>query len=148
MRDELEDKMRNLLAKASVVAEAPSANIDAEKTSSGKAGSVILHRDGRSLYDRMRTRFAGAHGDHAAEKAIEWAEAALDEARRGAELAAPLFGSMAWKRKVAADVRAADTRKEVGVIARLAEISAATAYRWAKMYPADYGDRDDEAEAA
>lgn len=140
---ELEAKMRDLLAKASVIPEAPAASVDSEKTSGGKAESKVLSMRGDvSLHDQFAKSFRNCKTDRDRRLAVEWAEKALDEARRGTELDEPLMGTMAWKRQVAAKVRAASTRKEVGEIARVAEISAATAYRWAKHYPAVYGERD------
>lgn len=148
-RRDLVDRMRDLLAKASVIQEAPAVQMDSEKTSGGKAGSAVLSLRGNvSLHDQFAKSFRNCKTDRDAELAIEWAESALDEARRGAETDEPLMGTLAWKRKVAAKTRAAKTRKEVGEIARVAEISAATAYRWAKLYAVDYGERDDEVEAA
>jgi hypothetical protein len=141
--------MLDLLAKASVIPEAPAAGVDSEKTSHGKAESKVLSMRGDvALRDQFEKAFRNCKTDRDRELAIEWAEDALDAARRGAELEEPLMGSMQWKRKVAATVRAAANRKEVGEIARVAEISAATAYRWAKEFPAVYGERHDEAEAA
>lgn len=141
-RRDLVDRMRDLLAKASVIQEAPAAGVDSEKTTSSKAGSAILQLYGVSLHDQFAKAFRNCKTDRDAKLAIEWAEEALDAARRGAELDEPLMGTMAWKRRVAAQVRAASTRKEVGEIARVAEISAATAYRWAKLYADTYGERD------
>jgi hypothetical protein len=70
----LEAKMHDLLAKASVVAEAPAAKIDSEKTSSGKSGSKILHSAGLTMHERMATRFAKVETDEEAESAIAWAD--------------------------------------------------------------------------
>jgi hypothetical protein len=141
-REQLQ-RMFDLLAKASVIPEAPAASVDAEKTSGGKAESAVLSMRGNvSLRDQFAKSFRNCKTERDADLAIEWAETALTEARRGAELDEPLMGTMAWKRKVAARVRAASNRKEVGEIARVAEISAATAYRWAKAYGEVYGERD------
>ncbi len=74
----LKAKMRDLLAKASIVAEASAATIDSEKTTGSKAGSKILYSDGPSMQERMAARFARAETDREAERAIAWAKNMLE----------------------------------------------------------------------
>jgi len=128
--------MRDLLAKASVIPEASAASIDSEKTSSGKAGSVILSMRDTSLHDQFARVFRRCETDGDCEWAVEWAEKALEGARRPPQpekgMAEP--GSLPWKREIAAAVDAAKSGSEVKDIARRFSISRATAYRYAAQH--------------
>lgn len=77
----LEQRMKDLLAEASVIAEASAAGLN-EKTSSGKAGTKEPTIAGPSTYDQVRRRFSAAQSDREREEAIEWAEALIANLKR------------------------------------------------------------------
>lgn len=135
-REDLEARMRDLLAKASVIPEAPAATLDSEKTTGSKAGSAILAMRDTSLHDQFAKAFRNCQTDGDRVRAIEWAEKALEGARRPPQpekgMAEP--GSLAWKREIAAAVDAAKSGSEVKEIARRFSISRATAYNYRRQY--------------
>lgn len=77
----LEDKMRDLLAEASVVAEAK-ASAMSQPTSHGKPGSAILASEGPSLYDRLERRFMACATDAEKQAAVDWATDEVKKAKR------------------------------------------------------------------
>lgn len=77
----LEDKMSDLLAEASVIAEASAAGLS-EKTSSGKAGSRAPTTSGSSTYDQIKARFDSCKTDRQRQDAILWAKARIKSIKR------------------------------------------------------------------
>lgn len=133
---EFERRSRDLLAKASVISEAPALNIEAEKTTHSKSGTVAPSRRGLSLHEEIHRTFKNVRRPDQRNGAIEWAEEALKAARQPPRpekgMAEP--GSLAWKREIADAVDEAKTAKDVGEIARVHGISRATAYNYRRQY--------------
>ena len=77
----LEQRMKDVLAEASVVAEAKAAAMSSP-TSHGKPGSSILSSEGPALYDRLWRRFSAAQTVREREEAVAWAEGQVRAAKR------------------------------------------------------------------
>lgn len=74
--------MRQLLAQASVVAEGPAQNLEAEPTSHSQSSGNEPRSQGVALYDRMVVRFSGASTDLEIRRAVSWATYELTRALR------------------------------------------------------------------
>lgn len=77
----LEQRMKELLAQASVLAEASAAGLS-ERTSSGKAGTREPTIGGPSTYDLIVRRFSNARGHTAKLEAVYWAERLIADVKR------------------------------------------------------------------
>lgn len=136
----MNQEMRDLLAKASVIAEAPAAGaLDAAPGIAHlKPGTVEPRSQGDALFDVMLQRFNQALSEREVAEAIEWAEKALETALRTPAPPKDLLevGSLAWKRHIAAQIDrlAEPTASLVGDIARINGCSRASAYRYAAMF--------------
>ena len=136
----LTQEMRDLLAQASVIAEGPAMNWGS-RTSHGKAGAVLLTRQGPSLHEAMFDRFQGCRTQADRRRAVEWAMFELRRARRTPQPARGMAepGSTAWKREIASEANKepGDGQKAADHIGRLAKrysISRASVYRYRAMY--------------
>ena len=116
-------------------------NLEAERTSHGKAGSMVLSMHGEiSLHDQFAKAFKNCKTDRDRERAIEWAEKALAASRRPPQPAKGMAepGSLAWKREIAAEAsKAAENGKPKALreVARLYGVSHETV----RKYRRDYG---------
>ncbi len=80
--DVLTLEMRDLLARASVVAEGPTQNFESEPTAHSKSSGNEPRGQGTSLYDRMLERFQVATTPAQRSRATAWASHELTKARR------------------------------------------------------------------
>ncbi len=133
----LSPRMRELLAKASVVAEGPTAKIDPNKVGGhAKPGGMEPRGSSVSLGELMLREWDAARNEGERRRAErncgEMLAAATHTKPPEQGLREP--GSLPWKREIAAEVEKAQTGGDVVRIARKHSISRATAYSYRRLY--------------
>ncbi len=128
--DELECRMRQVLAEMSVISEQPAHPYDGVQVSGGdKTG--VLRLVARPMLDEFRDRWNGAMGPTSRRSVVQAAEEALELARRNVtevQGLEPARGSFAWK------CRVADATGDVGDVATWWGVHRTTVLRYRRSY--------------